>query len=84
MATYQQNSDNNKIRKRSVMISGHATSISIEEAFWNALKIIAEENSLSINSLIEQIDNERSTNIVESTNNLSSAVRVFILHNKTV
>ena len=73
-----------KIKKRSIKLYGHKTSISIEEAFWNALKIIAEENSLSINSLIEQIDNERSTNIVESTNNLSSAVRVFILHNKTV
>jgi predicted DNA-binding ribbon-helix-helix protein len=84
MAVYLQNSIKNKIRKRSVMISGHATSISIEEAFWDALKVIAEKNNLSINSLIEKIDKERPTNLDGSTNNLSSAVRVFILDNKSV
>ncbi len=84
MATYLQNLDNNKIRKRSVKISGHATSVSIEEAFWDALKRIAEKHNLSINSLVEKIDSDRSINFDGSTGNLSSAVRVFVLHNKTV
>ena len=64
------------------MIAGHATSISIEEVFWDALKHIAAKRNLSINSLIGEIDSDRSTKIDASTSNLSSAIRLFILHNK--
>jgi predicted DNA-binding ribbon-helix-helix protein len=60
------------IRKRSVTIAGHPTSVSLEAAFWDALKDIAVARGVSINALIEAIDEGRS-------GNLSSAIRVFIL-----
>lgn len=60
------------IRKRSVTIAGHRTSISLEDAFWEALTQIAAEKGLSINRLISMIDEER-------RGNLSSAIRVYVL-----
>ncbi len=60
------------VKKRSVKIAGHRTSLSLEEAFWRALKRIAARDGVSINSLIERIDRERA-------GNLSSAVRVYVL-----
>jgi predicted DNA-binding ribbon-helix-helix protein len=60
------------IVKRSVVIDGHRTSVSLEPAFWEALKEIAERRSLSINKLIAEIDRGR-------TGNLSSAIRVYVL-----
>ena len=60
------------VKKRSVEIAGHRTSLSLEEAFWRALKRIAARDGVSINRLIERIDRERG-------GNLSSAVRVYIL-----
>ena len=64
------------IIKRSVVIAGHATSISLEPEFWDALKNIAVEDSLSVAALIRQIDD----NIPSSNHrNLSSAIRVYIL-----
>ncbi len=65
------------VKKRSVEIAGHRTSLSLEEAFWRALKRIAARDGVSINRLIERIDRER-------TGNLSSAVRVYVLeHTET-
>jgi predicted DNA-binding ribbon-helix-helix protein len=64
--------DDSTIRKRSVIIAGHSTSVSLEAAFWDGLKEIATVRGLSVNGLIEQIDGER-------TGNLSSAIRVFVL-----
>lgn len=61
------------LRKRSVLIAGHPTSVSLEAAFWNALKEIAAARGLSVNALVEAIDRTR-------TGNLSSAIRVFVLH----
>jgi predicted DNA-binding ribbon-helix-helix protein len=61
-----------EIRKRSVVIAGHATSISLEAEFWDALKIIAEGRGLSLNALVAAIDSER-------TGNLSSALRLHVL-----
>jgi predicted DNA-binding ribbon-helix-helix protein len=58
--------------KRSVRIAGHATSVSLEPAFWQALLEIAALRGLSVNVLVAMIDAER-------TGNLSSALRVFIL-----
>jgi predicted DNA-binding ribbon-helix-helix protein len=58
--------------KRSVRIAGHATSVSLEPAFWQALLEIAARRGLSVNALVAAIDAERS-------GNLSSALRVFIL-----
>ncbi|ACB94423.1 ribbon-helix-helix domain-containing protein [Beijerinckia indica] len=66
------------IIKHSVTIAGHATSISLESAFWDALKEIAEARTLSVAALIAEIDAAR----VESSpsrKNLSSAIRVYIL-----
>ena len=62
-----------RIRKHSVKIAGHSTSLSLEGAFWDALKQVAAGRGLSLNALIEEIDCGRSTN-------LSSAVRVFLLN----
>ena len=60
------------VKKRSVEIAGHRTSLSLEEAFWRALKRIAAREGVSINRLIERIDRERG-------DNLSSAVRIYVL-----
>ena len=59
--------------KRSVRIDNHDTSVSLEQEFWDALHKIAKSKALSINALISQIDKER------ALDNLSSAIRVFIL-----
>ena len=61
-----------EIKKRSVVISGHATSISIETEFWDILKDIAAHKGVSINYLLSEIDIGRTTN-------LSSAARVYVL-----
>ncbi len=60
------------VRKRSVTLAGHQTSLSLEEDFWRALKAAAREEGLSVNALIARIDRSRS-------GNLSSAVRVYLL-----
>ena len=59
-----------RIRKRSVVIQGHATSVSLEEAFWRALKAIARGRGRT-----EGLSGGAS-------GNLSSAIRVFVLENK--
>lgn len=59
--------------KRSVMIADHRTSVSLEAAFWQALKDIAAEQRLTLGGLIEVIDTHR------RQSNLSSAIRVFVL-----
>ena len=68
------NTQDNRILKRSVRISGHLTSVSIEEIFWSALKDIAEKRGISINALVTEIDRNRE-------GNLSSALRVFTFKN---
>ena len=59
-------------RKRSVTLAGHATSISMEDAFWRRLGQFAADSGLSVNALVAEIDRDRTTN-------LSSAVRVWVL-----
>ncbi len=59
--------------KRSVIIAGHPTSVSLEEPFWDALKEIAAARGMSAAALIAEIDRDRS-------GNLSSAIRVHVLH----
>ncbi|CAO3429692.1 ribbon-helix-helix domain-containing protein [Azospirillum doebereinerae] len=61
------------MKKRSVLIAGHPTSVSLEEEFWEALKGVAQARGLSVNALIEEIDRAR-------TGNLSSAIRVHVLN----
>jgi len=70
--------DSEAIRKRSVTIAGHRTSLSLEPAFWDALKSLARERGLSINALIEEIDRQASQGGSRDIN-LSSAVRVYLL-----
>ena len=59
--------------KHSVVIGGHKTSISLEEAFWNHLKEIAVIQQTTLSKVIGQIDEAR------ECGNLSSAIRVFVL-----
>ncbi len=61
------------IAKRSIMIGNHKTSVSLEDAFWSALKEIALRRNQRLSSLISAIDSER------TTGNLSSALRLFVL-----
>ena len=60
------------IRKRSVVVAGHRTSVSLEAEFWSELKAIAAERKQSINELVETVDRGRA-------GNLSSALRLFVL-----
>jgi predicted DNA-binding ribbon-helix-helix protein len=60
------------ISKRSVIVAGHRSSVSLESEFWDELKQIAATRGLSINDLITEIDKSR-------TGNLSSAIRLHIL-----
>jgi predicted DNA-binding ribbon-helix-helix protein len=60
------------VRKRSLIIAGHRTSISLEEAFWRELKALAERRAQSINGLVAEIDANR------GPANLSSAIRVYM------
>lgn len=68
------------VRKRSVTIAGHRTSVSLEQAFWDALRRIAEARHASIAGLIAEIDaaNGRLPS-PERAANLSSALRVYVL-----
>ena len=59
--------------KRSLTIAGHRTSISLEDAFWRQLKVLASRRALSPSALIAEIDSSR------GRENLSSAIRVFVL-----
>ncbi len=59
--------------KRSLVIAGHRTSVSLEAAFWEALRRLAAARGLSIQALVGRIDAER------GEQNLSSAIRVFVL-----
>ena len=63
------------MKKISVSLSGHQTSISLEEEFIDALHKIAKCDNVSVASIIESIDKNRTQN-----SNLSSAVRSWILH----
>lgn len=63
------------ITKRSVVIGGHKTSVSLEEPFWNAVREIAVQQQMTVSGLLRQIDVER------RNANLSSAIRVYVLEN---
>ena len=62
------------IRKHSATLHGHRTSFSLEDAFWEELKAIAEARGLSQAALISEIDDQRSPD-----SNLSSALRIYVL-----
>ncbi len=70
-------SSDHLLEKHSVVIAGHRTSITLEAAFWRALKDIARAQGRSISELVAQIDRARGE--YETPPNLSSALRVFVL-----
>jgi predicted DNA-binding ribbon-helix-helix protein len=59
--------------KRSIVIGGHKTSVSLEDAFWDGLKEIAKRRHLTLSVLVADIDTQR------RQGNLSSAIRLFVL-----
>src|SRR5262249_27944618 len=61
------------VAKRSIVIGGHKTSVSLEEAFWSDLKEIAHNQQATLSKLVSQIDEKR------EQGNLSSAIRLYVL-----
>jgi predicted DNA-binding ribbon-helix-helix protein len=59
--------------KRSIVIAGHKTSVSLEDAFWKGLKEIADDRDVTLSELVSSIDTDR------QQGNLSSAIRLFVL-----
>ena len=59
--------------KRSIVLAGHKTSVSLEDAFWEGLKLIADERHVSLSDLVAAINADR------QHGNLSSALRLFVL-----
>jgi predicted DNA-binding ribbon-helix-helix protein len=65
------------LRKRSVNIAGHSTSVTLEQIFWDGLKDAASRRGLSVSALIAEIDQARAAD--PGAPNLSSAIRVYVL-----
>ena len=59
--------------KRSIVIAGHKTSVSLEDAFWKGLKEIADARNMTLSDIVASIDSQR------RHGNLSSAIRLFVL-----
>jgi predicted DNA-binding ribbon-helix-helix protein len=64
---------NSPVVKRSIVLVGHKTSVSLEDQFWDGLHEIAGNENMTISTLVEKIDTNR------SSHNLSSAIRIFVL-----
>ena len=62
-----------QVVKRSVIVAGHKTSVSLEDAFWSALKEISSERHKTLSESVTAIDSQR------QNGNLSSAIRLFVL-----
>jgi predicted DNA-binding ribbon-helix-helix protein len=61
------------IVKRSIVVGGHKTSVSLEDAFWHSLKQIGLGQKITLSALVAGIDTRR------PHGNLSSAIRLFVL-----
>ena len=66
------------VTKRSIVIAGHKTSVSLEDAFWEELKKFAEHQRMTLSSVVNEIDAKR------EGGNLSSAIRLFVLERARV
>ena len=64
---------NSQVVKRSIVIDGHKTSVSLEDAFWTGLREIAQAQHATLSKLVGEIDRTR------QQGNLSSAIRLFVL-----
>jgi predicted DNA-binding ribbon-helix-helix protein len=62
-----------QVLKRSIVVVGHKTSVSLEDAFWRGLKEIAQGRGITLSELVASIDANR------PNGNLSSAIRLFVL-----
>ena len=62
-----------QVAKRSIVVAGHKTSVSLEDAFWKGLKEIAGRREITLSDLVAAIDSQR------DHGNLSSAIRLFVL-----
>jgi len=65
-----------RVKKRSLMIGGHRTSVSLEDVFWNELRAIAQERHVHLSQLADSIDRDR------HHGNLSSAIRLFVFETR--
>lgn len=63
------------MKKRSITIAGHRTSVALEQEFWSEIDVLAKERALTLSQLIEEIDETR------TTENLASALRLAVLEN---
>ncbi len=61
-----------RMKKRSVVVANHRTSVSLENVFWDALRDAADARTISVNDLVTEIDKHRS-------NSLSGAIRLYVL-----
>jgi len=67
------------VKKRSIVIRNHKTSLSLEDAFWDGLKTIAQQRQTTLSDLVGTVEGER------GQANLSSAIRLFVLdHYRTL
>ncbi len=64
----------NTIKKHSITVAGHTTSVSLEDAFWQELLSLAKNRGQSVNALVTEIDAKRDPAL-----NLSSALRLYVL-----
>ena len=64
-----------RVRKHSVVVAGHRTSVSMEDAFWAGLRTLAGEQGCSVNELVTAIDRDRA-------GSLSSAIKVYVYENR--
>lgn len=64
------------MRKRSITIDGHRTSISLEDAFWTELSALSQARGMSLSALVAEVDRGRP----QAQTNLSSALRLHVLH----
>ena len=61
------------VAKRSIIVGGHKTSVSLEDAFWSGMKEISRQRDMTLSELAREIDSNR------QQGNLSSAIRLFVL-----
>jgi predicted DNA-binding ribbon-helix-helix protein len=62
------------VKKRSIVIGGRKTSVSLEDSFWTSLRQIARQRATTVSEVVSTLDASR------AGGNLSSAVRMFVLH----
>ena len=61
-------------QKRSLTLNGHKTSVTLEDRFWRAVRIIAKNKNISVSALVAEIDSDRDLN-----SSLASTIRDFVL-----